>query len=129
MFGQAVIAQQLLVDVERAIAEGNNHDARLLADELTQTATDTTELIGGLVEWPPAQDAVTGMASLMDLGARAGPEYHSWFADGKRAALRRARALRTENGGQVPITNTELATLADVGLTCTDTPLVLEAPG
>lgn len=128
MFGQAVIAQQLLVDVERAMAEGDNHDARLLADELTQTATSTTDLISGLADWPPAQGAVAGIAGLMDLGARAGPEYHSWFADGRRAALRRARGLRTENGSQVPTTNTELADLADLGLTCPDTPLVLEAP-
>lgn len=129
MFGQAVIAQQLLVDVERAMAEGDDHDARLLADELTQTATDTADLIGSLPDWPDGDGAVVGIAGLMDLGARAGTEYHSWFADGKRAALRRARDLRTENGGQVPITNTELAALADLGLTCPDMPLVLEAPG
>jgi hypothetical protein len=129
MFGQAVIAQQLLVDVERAMAEGNNHDARLLADELTQTASDTTDLIGRLADWSPAQGAVAAIAGLMDLGTRAGTEYHSWFADGKRAALRRARGLRTENGKQVPITNTELADLAELGLACPATPLVLEAPG
>ena len=129
MFEQAVIAQQLLVDVERAMAEGDNHDARLLADELVQVATDTTDLIGGLVDWSPAQGAVAGIAGLMDLGARAGTEYHSWFADDRRAALRRARDLRTENGTQVPTTNTELTDLADLGLTCPNTPLVLEAPG
>jgi hypothetical protein len=129
MFEQAVLAQQLLVDVERAMDEGDNHDARLLADELTQTANDTTDLISGMVDWSPAQGAVAGIAGLMDLGTRAGTEYHSWFADDKRGALRRARGLRTENGGRVPITNTELADLADLGLTCPDTPLVLEAPG
>lgn len=129
MFAQAVSAQQLLVDVERAMAVGNNHDARLLADELVQTANDTIDLADGLVVWQPAQGAIADIASLMDLGARAGTEYHSWFADDKRAALRRARDLRTQNGGQVPTTNDELATLADLGLTCPDTPLVLEAPG
>jgi hypothetical protein len=65
----------------------------------------------------------------MDLGARAGTEYHSYFADGKRAALRRARDLRSQNGSQVPTVNTQLATLADLGLSCAGTPLVLEAPG
>lgn len=128
MFGQAVIAQQLAVDVERAMAEGNNHDARLLADELTTTATDATDQIGSLPAWPDAEGAIVGIATLMDLGARAGTEYHKWFADGKRAALRRARDLRTENGSQVPTTNAELAALADLGLTCPETPLVLEAP-
>jgi len=29
----------------------------------------------------------------------------------------------------VPTTNTELTDLADLGLTCPNTPLVLEAPG
>jgi hypothetical protein len=129
MFEQAVIAQQLLVDVERAMAEGDNHDARLLAEELVQTANDTIDLTEQLIAWPPAQGAVADIAGLMDLGVRAGTEYHSWFANDKRAALRRARDLRTQNGEQVPTTNDDLADLADGGLTCTGTPLVLEAPG
>jgi hypothetical protein len=129
MFSQAVDAQQLLVDVQRDIDDGNNHDARLLADELTQTANDATTQIGALPAWSDAQDALTGIAALMDLGAQAGTQYHTWFANGKRAALRQARALRTQNGGDVPATNTQLAALAEMGLTCPDTPLVLEAPG
>ena len=130
MFSGAVDAQQLVVDVERAMAEGNNHDARLLADELIQSAADTTALLTpALGAWLDAEGAIGGISTLMDLGARAGTEYHSWFADGKRAALRRARDLRLENGAQTPAVNTDLAALAGLGLSCPGTPLVLEAPG
>ena len=129
MFSQAVDAQQLLVDVQLDIADGKNHDARLLADELVTAANGATATIGTLPVWPDAQSAVAAIGGLMDLGAQAGTEYHAWFADGKQAALRRARDLRTQNGGQVPNANTLLAALADKGLVCPDTPLALEGPG
>ncbi|HUP83478.1 MAG TPA: hypothetical protein VM284_04730 [Candidatus Limnocylindria bacterium] len=129
MFRQAVDAQQLLVDVERAMDEGDDHDARLLADELTQSANGAEDAIATLPEWSGATPTLVSIAGLMDLGSRAGTEYHAWFADGKRVALRRARDLRTENGTQVPSANVGLEHLADAGLACQDTPLVLEAPG
>lgn len=128
MFDEAIIAQQLVVDVERAMAEGNTHDAQLLADELTLTADHATELLAALPIWPQAESAVVGIAALMDLGSRAGTEYHSWFSDGKRAALRNARALRAENGTKVPVVNEDLQALADAGLSCPGTSLSLEAP-
>lgn len=128
MFSQAVDAQQLLVDVQLDIDDGKNHDARLLADELVQSAGAATDAIAGLPDWPDGQPAVVGIAGLMDLASRAGTEYHSWFADRKRAALGRAAALRTENGGMVAAVNTDLSELADQGLTCQGTSLVLEAP-
>jgi hypothetical protein len=128
MFAQAVDAQQLLVDVQLDIDDGKNRDARLLADELIQSAGSATDAITTLPEWPGGQPAVVGIAGLMDLASRAGTEYHSWFADRKRAALGRATSLRAENGGDVPAVNTDLAALADQGLTCGDTKLELEAP-
>jgi hypothetical protein len=129
MFVQAVDAQQLLVDVERALDEGANRDARLLADELIQSAGTATEAIAGLPDWSGAAATVIAIAGLMDLGERAGAEYHAWFANGRKAALRRARDLRSENGTQVPAAHDGLADLADAGLACLDLPLVLEAPG
>lgn len=128
MFTDAVIAQQLVVDVERAMDEDNTHDARLLADELSAEAAHTTELLTALTPWPDAETASVGIAALMDLGGRAAAEYHTFFAEDKRAALRRARALRTENGAEVPGVNEELAALAEVGLSCPGNPLELEAP-
>ena len=129
MFAQAVDAQQLVVDVERAIDEGDNHDARLLADELIVSANGAVDAISTLPEWNGANATVIAIAGLMDLGERSGAEYHAWFANGRKAALRRARDLRTENGTLVPDVNTSLARLADSGLACQDLPLVLEAPG
>lgn len=128
MFTQAADAQQLLVDVQLDIDDGNNHNARLLADELTQTANATTDQIGTLANWADAQATVVAIAGLMDLGSRAALSYHSWFADGKRAALRQAKSLRSANGDQVPDANTDLAALASLGLTCPGTQLSLEAP-
>ena len=46
-----------------------------------------------------------------------------------KAALRRAKDLRSQNGQQVPGANSDLADLADKGIACQDTPLVLERPG
>ena len=129
MFVQAVDAQQLLVDVERALDEGAKRDARLLADELIQSANSAGDALATLPEWSDAAATVVAIAGLMDLGGRAGTEYHAWFANDKEAALRRARALRSENGAQVPGANAGLADLANAGLTCPDVPLVLEAPG
>jgi len=128
MFSDAIIAQQLIVDVERALDEDNRHDARLLADELTLTATHVTELLAELPDWSTAADADAGIATLMDLGARAGREYHDYFANDKRAALRRARHLRRQNADQVPPINDELEALADRGLACPGANLVLESP-
>lgn len=125
---QVVDAQQLLVDVERALDEGANGDARLLADELIVSASGATDAIAALPEWSDATATVIAMAGLMDLGERAGAEYHAWFASGRKAALRRARDLRLKNGSQVPGANAELVDLADAGLICQELPLVVEAP-
>ena|SRR5687767_6240661 len=54
VFAQAVDAQQLLVDVERALDEGANRDARLLADELIQSAGAATDAIAVLPDWSGA---------------------------------------------------------------------------
>ena len=129
MFAQALDAQQLLVDVERALDEGDNRDARLLADELIVSANGAADSIAALPQWSGAGATVIAIAGLMDLGERAGAEYHAWFANGRKAALRRARDLRIENGTLVPDVNTSLARLANSGLACQDLPLVLEAPG
>jgi hypothetical protein len=129
MFVQAVDAQQLLVDVERALDEGANRDARLLADELILSSSAAVDAIAALPDWSGATATVIAIAGLMDLGERAGTEYHAWFANGRKAALRRARDLRLENGTLVLGANDGLADLANAGLTCQDVQLVLEAPG
>jgi hypothetical protein len=129
MFGQAVDTQQLLVDVQLDIQDGNNKDAKQLANELLQSANATRSAIDSMPVWSDGFTTLVAVADLMDLASRAGTEYHSWFADGRQAALRRAKDLRKQNGAAVPDANTLLAGLADKGITCQGTPLQLEAPG
>lgn len=129
MFTQAVDAQQLLVDVQLDIQDGRSDEAKVLADELTQTANSARDASGTITDWSDGNATVVAIVGLMDLASRAGIEYQSWFADGKQAALRRAKDLRLQNGAQVPDANSDLAALADKGISCQDTPLVLEAPG
>ena len=129
MFTQAVDAQQLLVDVQKDIADGNDHDAQLLADELVQSANGSRDAVGSIADWSDGNAAVVAVAGLMDLASRSGTEYQAWFTDGKSGSLRRAKDLRLQNGAAVPDVNTSLAALTDTGLSCQNTPLVLEAPG
>ena len=64
----------------------------------------------------------------MDLGTRAGNEYHDYFANDRRAALRRARDLRRDDAAAVPAANDALQALAAVGLSCPGADLALESP-
>ncbi len=129
MFVHAVDAQQLLVDVQLDIRDGNNKDAKALAAELVQAANAAHDAAGAIPNWSDGFTTLVAVADLMDLAARAGTEYQAWFANGKDAALRRAKDLRSQNGAAVPQANTDLTALAGKGITCQDTPLVLEAPG
>jgi hypothetical protein len=128
MFEQAAISQELLVDVERALDERETRDARGLARELNATALATTALIEGIPAWEDGQPAVTSIAALMDLGARAGTEYDAYLTDDTRAALRRARNLGRENRAEVQNANDELSQLGQAGLVCTGVTLTLESP-
>jgi hypothetical protein len=129
MFSQAVDTQQLLVDVQLDIQDGNNKDAKQLADELLASANATRTAIDSMPAWSDGFTTLVAVADVMDLASRAGTEYHAWFADGKEAALRRAKGLRKQNGAAVPDANTLLTGLADKGIFCQGTTLELEAPG
>jgi hypothetical protein len=126
VFSDAVIAQELIIDVERALEEQNVRDARGLARDLRDTAADATTLLADLPVWEPASPAVEAIASLIDLETRAGAEYGTYFTDAARNALRRARALRTQVATETPQANEALADLAQVGIACGTLPLVLE---
>ena len=128
IFSDAFIAQELIIDIERALEEANVRDARGLARDLRDTAADATTLLADLPVWEPATAAVASIASLIDIDARAGAEYGTYFTDDSRNALRRARALRREVEDQTPAANEVLAELAALGITCGDLPLQLEQP-
>ena len=125
-FGFTVVAQELVIDVERALEEQNLRDARGLARDLRDAAASATSVLTDLPAWEPAADATAEVTALIDLGARAGEEYGTYFNDGTRNALRRARDLRREIQQRTPQANDALAGLADVGIECGSLALVLE---
>lgn len=127
IFADAVVAHELVIDVERALAEEAFRDARLLARDLRDTTAEATTLLADLPEWEPAAQATLEIATLIDLGGRAGSEYGAYFA-GEDRALRRARTLRREILDATPAANEALAGLADLGIVCEGQPLVLEQP-
>jgi hypothetical protein len=128
VFADTVVAQELVIDIERALDEENVKDAKGLARELRDTTADATALLADLPDWDPAQGATLEIATLIDLGGRAGTEYGTFFTDESRNALRRARALRKEIENETPAANEALAGLADLGIECEGFPLVLEKP-
>lgn len=127
VFADAVVAQELVIDVERALEEEDFRDARGLARDLRDITADATTLLPDLPEWDPAAQATLEIATLIDLGARAGTEYGAYFADDARA-LRRARNLRREILDSTPAANEALAELTDLGIVCEGLPLELEQP-
>jgi hypothetical protein len=128
MLTEAVIVQELVVDIERAMEEGDVRDARGLARDLTATAAAALALIEQVPEWQGGDQALTAITTLIDLGARMGPEYEQYLTDESRAALRRARNLRGDNRRAVPAANEELDSLILGGVACPDVALRLESP-
>lgn len=127
IFADAVVAQELVIDVERALEEQDFRDARGLARDLRDITADAAALLADLPDWDPASQATLEIAALIDLGGRAGSEYGTYFAGDVRA-LRRARNLRREMLNGTPAANEALAELVDVGIVCEGQPLVLEQP-
>lgn len=128
MLTDAIIVQELIVDIERAMEEGDVRDARGLARDLTATAGGTLTLIEQVPEWSGGAQALTAIAALVDAGVQMGPEYEQYLTDESRAALRRARNLRRENARGVPAANEELDSLILGGVTCPGITLHLESP-
>lgn len=127
VFADAVVAQELVIDIERALEEEDFRDARLLARDLRDITADATTLLAEVPEWEPAAPATSEIVRLIDLGARAGTEYGAYFTDDARA-LRRARNLRQEILRGTPAANEALAELDTLGIVCEGQPLVLEQP-
>lgn len=127
-FAEVVIAQELAVDIERHMAEDATEDASALAVELSTTAPAATELLNAVPAWPPGQDALGEMTSLMDAGRRAAEQYVRYLTENRRKALTRARELRDAIRDTVPAANTALALLAEEGLSCRGQQLELESP-
>ncbi len=128
MLTDAVIAQELVVDIERALDEEALRDARGLSRELTATAIAASTSMEDIPDWDDGEELLSDIAALMTLDALIGEEYETYLRDDSRGALRRARNLRRENQAAVPGINTELESLANAGLSCPGVTLQLESP-
>lgn len=128
MFANAIDAQQLIVDVERALSDNARKDAKGLARDLNDSATQATDQIAALPAWSTADQALAEVGKLMDYGTRAAAQYTKYFKDGTKSALRQARSLRRKDGAEVPAANSALTVLADAGLVCPGHALQLESP-
>jgi hypothetical protein len=126
-FADLTVAHELLIDIERAIADDNKSDAAALAGELAQTAPIAEGEVTRMSDWETAAQLKADLTALLDLDTQASTAYKSYFNDGVRAGLRQARQLRTQVRKQVDPINAELAALAALGLSCPGTDLTLES--
>jgi len=125
VFADVVVAQELAIDIERAIDEENPRDARGLARDLRDITTDAQGLMEGLPEWDDAADVTAELTALLDLYARTSAEYLAYFNE-ETGTLRRARNLRRMIGRATPGANESFAELETLGIECDDQPLVIE---
>jgi hypothetical protein len=128
MFDNAVNAQQVIVDVERAISAKATKDAKGLAGDLTTLSTKATQQIDAMPDWAPGSQALSDIGGLMDYATQAAARYTQYFRNGNTATLKKARQLRRQNAAAVPATNSDLALLAETGLVCPKHALQLESP-
>lgn len=128
LFAEVVVAQELVVDIERALDEDAMDDAEGLARELRQTAGRGEELIATVGPWAPSDVATAAIATLLDLDGRAGSQYLRFLTENRRPALARARELRADISQAVLTANAGLAELDVRGLTCPGHELGLETP-
>jgi hypothetical protein len=126
VFADAVDAQELVIDIERAIAEENARDARGLARDLRNVTADATALLAEVPVWEPGQPATDAIAELIALGAQAGEAYGRGFNDESRDAIRDARRLRRQIANKTPAANEALAELSAAGISCEGYDLKLE---
>ncbi len=125
---KVIVAQELTVDVPRALDEGDEQDALALARELRATALAAADLLGEVPEWEPAQPAVSELLSLVDIGARIGRQYVRFLDEGRQPALERVNELLDDMRPVVSDTNAALAELGALGLSCEPDGLELETP-
>jgi hypothetical protein len=126
-FADSTVAHELVIDIERAIADDNRTDAQGLANELAQTTPIASTEVTKLNDWAPAADVKTDLTTVLDLDTQAATAYQSYFNDDVKSALRQARQLRNQVSKQVGPINDALDALSAQGLSCPGTDLKLES--
>lgn len=127
-FSEVKVAQELVVDVPRALAEDESDDALGLARELRATALGARELIEEVPAWDRAQPALAELDRLADMGSRVGRFYVRFLDEGRRPARARAQDLAADMPPVVEEANSMLDDLAALGVECPQAALSLESP-
>lgn len=127
-FEQVVIAQELVVDIGRALAEEARGDAHALASELIATAEAATPLLANVTGWGSGKALVGRLTSLVEIGGRIGRQYRRYLAEDRPAALERANELIGEMRPVVAEARGRLADLAQAGIVCPGSELTIDSP-
>ncbi len=128
-FAEVVPAQELAVDVGRALDEDDDDDALGLARELESSGEAATEMLANLPQWEPAQAAVDQLTELMDMAQRMGRSYRRFMEDNRGPALERAQGIGAEMRPLVDSVLADLGVLSDEeGLGCPGMEFALESP-
>jgi hypothetical protein len=126
ILADVVLAQELVIDIERALNDEAVRDARGLTRELRDITADASGLLAQVPAWDTGADAIQRLGVMVDLGSRAGEQYDIALDQQSASALRRARSLRREIGRETAATNEALANIANVGIACEGTAMQLE---
>ena len=121
-----VVAHELVIDIQRALDDDAREDAVGLTTELAETLPVATAAVGRIRDWEPAAAVKADLTAMLLLHAEVATAYQAFFDEGGRPLNRAARQARNAVGRAVPAANQNLETLADLGLTCPGTSLVLE---
>jgi hypothetical protein len=126
ILADAVVAQELVIDIERALNEEALRDARGLTGELRDITADAIGLLTQVPAWDMGADVIQRLSVMVDLGSKAAEQYDIAFDQQSSSALRRARAFRRDIGRETQATNDALANIANVGIACEGTKMQLE---
>jgi hypothetical protein len=125
ILADAVVAQELVIDIERALNEEDVRDARGLTRELRDITADATERLAQVPAWDTGAAVIERLGVMIDLGTKAAEQYAITFDQQSESALRKARGFRRDIGRETPATNEALTSIASVGIAC-DGPMQLE---
>ena len=118
ILADAVVAQELVIDIERALNEEEVRDARGLTHELRDITADATGRLTQVPAWDTGAAVIERLRVMIDLGTKAAEQYDITFDQQSASALRKARAFRRDLGRETPATNEALTNIANVGITC-----------
>ena len=118
ILADAVVAQELVIDIERALNEDEVRDARGLTRELAEITADATGRLTQVPAWDAGAEAIQRLGVMIDLGTKVAEQYAITFDQRSESALRKAHGFRRDLGRETPATNEALTRIANVGISC-----------